>query len=198
MNCSILLIAVSILTIASSILLECLHGKSFLDIDFSTWIWLHIGMGIACSIVVFYHVYLHLKKPRHWLKWVFQLNSKLTKWLAWSFGIVAITGIIAMVCVCCGMGHTAIGGLHGKIGLFLIFLMIYHLIKRWTWFKGRIKGQTYYPSISNEKCIRCGLCVKRCPAQVFEKQGKQIVVSRTDYCLQCKKCVLHCPKGAIK
>lgn len=201
LKCNVLLIILATLTIVNSIvlniILESLHRTSFLGLSFYTWIWLHIGLGILCSIIVFYHVFLHIRKTKNWLKWVFELNSKLTKWLVWSFGIAATTGFIAAVCFCFNMEHTPIGGLHGKIGLFAIILMICHLIKRWTWFKGCVNRQFFHPVINNEKCVRCGLCTKKCPAQVFKKQGNQIIVSRMDYCLQCKKCVAHCPKNAI-
>lgn len=30
------------------------------------------------------------------------------------------------------MGHPHLGGIHGKIGLFVILLMALHLLKRWT------------------------------------------------------------------
>lgn len=198
LRCNVLLIIVAGLTAASSIMLESLHGNDFWGLDFYVWIWVHVALGILCLATVCYHVYLHWKKPCHWLKKVIGLNSNLTKWLSWSFLLTVLTGIIATICICYGMGHTSIGGIHGKIGLFVILLMALHLLKRWTWFKKRKKGKPFRPMINHEKCIRCNLCVKRCPAQVFERQGKQVVASRTEYCLQCKKCVIHCPKHAIE
>ena len=84
LRCNVLLIIVAGLTAASSIMLESLHGNDFWGLDFYVWIWVHVTLGIYLATVC-YHVYLHWKKPCHWLKKVIGLNSNLTKWLSWSF-----------------------------------------------------------------------------------------------------------------
>lgn len=194
---NVLLIIISCFTITSSILLECLHGDTFLGVPFIVWVWTHIALGVVWSIAIFYHLFLHWGNIRYWFKKIIRLNSKLTMCLAWLFFIILFTGIVAAVNIGMGIGHTPIGGLHGKLGLLAIVLIIFHLYKRWKWLRNRKSGNAYRPIVDNTKCVACEMCLKRCPAQVFEKQGNLIVACRTDYCLQCMKCVRHCPKQAI-
>lgn len=47
------------------------------------------------------------------------------------------------------------------------------------------------------KCIRCGLCVKRCWMGVFQKAGKDITFDSAR-CAGCGLCVSTCPAGALK
>lgn len=53
--------------------------------------------------------------------------------------------------------------------------------------------------IDIESCVKCGHCVKVCPAQIFtqaEKRGP-IGVEHEDRCIVCGHCVDACPKGAV-
>ena len=49
-----------------------------------------------------------------------------------------------------------------------------------------------------EKCIKCGLCAKRCPMEaiLFDKEQKEINFIR-ELCIGCGVCVHKCPKDAI-
>ncbi|MEG0807264.1 MAG: nitroreductase family protein [Alistipes sp.] len=50
-----------------------------------------------------------------------------------------------------------------------------------------------------ESCIRCGRCVRVCPAQVFEQvaAGKEVAVSKPDSCIGCGHCAAVCPTGSV-
>ncbi len=47
------------------------------------------------------------------------------------------------------------------------------------------------------KCDSCGICVKTCPAGVFEMFEDEIVVANPQDCMICCGCVDACPRGAI-
>ena len=50
--------------------------------------------------------------------------------------------------------------------------------------------------ITPEKCIRCGLCRKDCPAGcIIEEEG--FLVINQDSCIQCGHCGAICPEGAV-
>lgn len=53
--------------------------------------------------------------------------------------------------------------------------------------------------VDNEKCIRCGKCMKVCPAVIFrqEKTGSRIELSGIESCIVCGHCVAVCPSGAV-
>ena len=54
----------------------------------------------------------------------------------------------------------------------------------------------YIRDIDNEKCIGCGLCVKRCPMKALELEDKKVVF-KPDLCIGCGVCVHKCPEEAI-
>ena len=194
---NITLIIISVLIVVSSVLLECIGGNDFMNITFKTWVWLHIIICTIFMLLVFNHLALHWGKVSNWFKKVHTLHSKPTKWLSWLSLITFITGIIAAIMFISEEDHNPFGGIHGKFGLIVIILFIFHLKKRIKWFKGRKSGKAFHPLINEEICIKCGKCVKKCPAQVFEKEEKQIIIAKPEFCLQCMKCVKLCPKKAI-
>lgn len=51
-------------------------------------------------------------------------------------------------------------------------------------------------SVQCDKCVSCGLCVKRCPVQAIElRDGKPVWVK--ERCEKCGACINCCPKEAI-
>ncbi len=53
--------------------------------------------------------------------------------------------------------------------------------------------------VYNEDCIKCGKCVKVCPADAFvweDKKNYPVIIKNE--CLHCRKCVEECPKDSIK
>ena len=50
--------------------------------------------------------------------------------------------------------------------------------------------------IDEEKCIGCGLCVKRCPMKVLEVKDKKVFFT-PEICIGCGVCVHKCPEKAI-
>lgn len=62
--------------------------------------------------------------------------------------------------------------------------------------KGKWPAVTYVIDLDKKRCIGCGICAKRCPQKVFEKQGKTIKIEFSK-CLGCGICVSTCPKKAL-
>lgn len=195
-RCNIALPILGFVLIVSSLLLEYLHGEALGSIGFPTLVWAHVAVSAGFLLVAAYHVRLHWGGLRQWGQGFKASRSKPTRFLACLFLAALATGILSIFCFASG-AHTTVGGIHGKIGLLAALVGILHGIKRHRWFKHRPGGQAFAPRIDEARCVRCCKCVKKCPAQVFGKDGKRIVVSHPAYCRQCMKCVAHCPKGAI-
>ena len=51
--------------------------------------------------------------------------------------------------------------------------------------------------VDEEKCIKCGICFKRCPAEAVQWQKKETAFILKDKCVQCLSCITHCPSDAI-
>lgn len=56
-----------------------------------------------------------------------------------------------------------------------------------------IKPQLMY---NEDKCVKCGTCVKNCPQQAIKIEDFKLVFNR-DICTHCKICENNCPSGAI-
>lgn len=46
------------------------------------------------------------------------------------------------------------------------------------------------------KCVSCGLCVEKCPAQAINKENIKCADSKK--CISCMRCVVQCPQSARK
>ncbi len=58
---------------------------------------------------------------------------------------------------------------------------------------GRFNGKRYKV---NDKCVKCGLCAKRCPTNNITIEDGRFVFGNN--CLMCMRCSFYCPKNAIK
>lgn len=52
------------------------------------------------------------------------------------------------------------------------------------------------PSVIEEKCISCGICIKNCPVDAIEMKDKAYI--HHDICIGCGECITVCPKRAIE
>lgn len=55
-------------------------------------------------------------------------------------------------------------------------------------------------TVTDERCIRCGACVRDCPARIIERAGQAVPViaaEREEACLRCQHCLAVCPTGAL-
>jgi NADH:ubiquinone oxidoreductase subunit F (NADH-binding)/(2Fe-2S) ferredoxin/NAD-dependent dihydropyrimidine dehydrogenase PreA subunit len=48
-----------------------------------------------------------------------------------------------------------------------------------------------------DKCIKCGICFKRCPAGAIQWQKKEPALIMKDKCVKCLSCITNCPADAI-
>jgi NAD-dependent dihydropyrimidine dehydrogenase PreA subunit len=52
--------------------------------------------------------------------------------------------------------------------------------------------------VSDDRCIRCDICVRVCPANVFDKDGDGLpVIARQEDCQTCFLCEIYCPTDAL-
>lgn len=54
--------------------------------------------------------------------------------------------------------------------------------------------------VNGDLCVRCGLCVRDCPARIIEREGGAVPFIRPEQgeqCLRCQHCLAVCPTGAI-
>ncbi|EPZ44693.1 ferredoxin family protein [Alicyclobacillus acidoterrestris] len=52
--------------------------------------------------------------------------------------------------------------------------------------------------VSNERCIKCGICVKVCPTDVFDMDENSFpTIARQDDCQTCFMCEAYCPVDAL-
>ncbi|MDD3126817.1 MAG: 4Fe-4S binding protein [Candidatus Izemoplasmatales bacterium] len=60
-------------------------------------------------------------------------------------------------------------------------------------------SKKWYPVINYETCIECGVCIKMCPHNVYDKNRLQPTVINPDGCIdKCKYCANHCPTESIE
>jgi NAD-dependent dihydropyrimidine dehydrogenase PreA subunit len=51
--------------------------------------------------------------------------------------------------------------------------------------------------VSESRCVECDICVKICPANVFDATDGVPVIARQDDCQTCFLCEIYCPTDAL-
>lgn len=51
--------------------------------------------------------------------------------------------------------------------------------------------------INYDKCVNCGQCIFACPANVFQKNKKQVIINKNMICIGCLHCAAACHKEAV-
>lgn len=131
--CNLCLIAVGALTLLSSIQMEVCGGKGLWGLSFTTFMYLHCGLGTLMFILVAEHLYLHFGNKN----WITKMKSlkKQTKWLCTIFAVLLPISVVAFVRIVTFPTHTPIGAAHGKIGFLFLILCVLHTAWRWKWVK---------------------------------------------------------------
>lgn len=52
------------------------------------------------------------------------------------------------------------------------------------------------PQINSQKCIKCAICAKNCPAEAIEKIETNYCIIK-DRCIGCAQCIAVCPQAAV-
>ncbi|MBD5236341.1 MAG: DUF4405 domain-containing protein [Bacteroidales bacterium] len=125
-NRSLLLATFAVLI--SGIELEVIHSNGSLSV------WIHIILGLLFMCLVGIHIYLHFGKS-NWFARFSKLRSQATRILWWLTLITLITGIATTVRWIVTNTHSPLGGIHGKLGFLMIILSIFHIAKRFKFFR---------------------------------------------------------------
>lgn len=52
--------------------------------------------------------------------------------------------------------------------------------------------------VSRQRCVECDICVRACPANVFDAVPDEVpVIARQDDCQTCYLCEVYCPADAL-
>ena len=124
------LLVASVAVLISGIQLEVINST----VNFS--VWLHIIIGLLFLGLVYAHIFLHFGKS-NWFAKFSQLKSRATQILWWTTIITLITGIASAIRWIETNTHSPLGGIHGKLGLMMLILSIFHISKRLNFFKSK-------------------------------------------------------------
>lgn len=122
------LVVFLLLSTISSVVLECRSGSAFLNLSGVTLVILHIVLTLLLLGLSYYHIRLHFGAPNRWLP-ILRKSKRDNMWLLWTGILTLVTGVVATITYF-NHGHTSFGGVHGKIGFFVLALMVYHLLRR--------------------------------------------------------------------
>lgn len=119
--CNYSLLAITILTLLSSIQLEATGSSSAL------WVWIHMLVATIFLGLTVWHISLHFKS--NWISAVFHGRKGAIKVLTIIGIIVVISAITATVHWFLTGEHSPVGAVHGKIGFLFLLLITIHAIK---------------------------------------------------------------------
>lgn len=54
-----------------------------------------------------------------------------------------------------------------------------------------------YPTFDSKKCIRCKVCIDRCPVEALELINNKVTLKDKSKCIRCFCCSEHCPVHAV-
>lgn len=57
--------------------------------------------------------------------------------------------------------------------------------------------RSFYPQLTKERCIQCGICWILCPDAAYSQDGEGFYLADLNYCKGCGICAYECPTGAI-
>ena len=124
--CNYALLVCLLPVLATGIILECgVAGRAFVLV--------HVVLAVSMMSLAAYHLYLHVGSKGWWQR-VKKLKSHATRLLVRVAMLAAASGLVALVAWLFCRQHTSIGGLHGVIGFFFLFIAAGHTLKRWKWF----------------------------------------------------------------
>ncbi len=136
--CNRCLLALTVIVLASGILLECLHGSPLLGIECSVFALIHIVLCVCYMVLVLWHILLHWCKLGEWWSRIVKHHSIGFKLTALFFLLTFLTGLVCVpMWISCG--HTGFGGWHGKFGFIAILLLLPHIKRHWYWYSGKPK-----------------------------------------------------------
>ena len=138
--CNWCLLALTVIALASGIVLECLHGEPWLGISCEVFTWLHIIACVCFMVLTLWHLWLHWRKVSEWWQRIVSHHSPGFKLTALFFLLTFLTGLVCIpLWIRCG--HVGIGGWHGKLGFIAIILLLPHIKRHWYWYAGKRKPE---------------------------------------------------------
>lgn len=136
--CNRCLLALTVIVLASGILLECLHGSPLPGIECSVFTLIHIVLCVCYMVLVLWHILLHWRKLGEWWNKIVRHHSIGFKLTALFFLLTFLTGLVCVpMWISCG--HTGLGGWHGKFGFIAILLLLPHIKRHRYWYSGKPK-----------------------------------------------------------
>lgn len=118
--CDAALLAVTVLSLASSIQLEATGSSG------TSWVWIHITVCTAFIALICRHIYLHFKW--NWRRLFTSKKGTIKALSVLGLLVVLSAGIAAAHWIATGT-HSGIGGLHGKIGFLFLIIATAHIIR---------------------------------------------------------------------
>ena len=122
--------------LVTSILLVYMNVKDLYGTSFLLAAGCHAVFALIMLGLVIYHLYLHFGNNKWRLK-ISKLKSHVTKILIVIALFTFISGISTAIQWCVLPSHSALGAIHGRIGIFFLLFAIGHTLKRKKWFKSK-------------------------------------------------------------
>ncbi len=115
------------IVLASSIQLEATSSGGLFPVIF------HIIAALSFMCLIIWHIFLHFQ----WKKWITKFGKLKvpTRILWWLYILTFISGAATTIHWIGVKEHSALGGVHGKIGFLMIAFAVGHTIKRIKFFR---------------------------------------------------------------